>query len=830
MLAAATMPAVRISEIHYDNGGTDALEGVEISGPAGQDVSNWTVVPYNGNGGVTYTPTVTLEGTIPATCAPRGVIVVPIAGLQNGSPDGVALVDASGAVVEFLSYEGSFAAANGPANGTTSRDIGTSESGSSTTEPASPPEAVKSLQRNSVDGWSTPIVNTFGACNDVPPPTTPIARVSVAPATATVLAGSAQTFVATAFDADDNAVPGALVGWSSSDPTIASVDGGIARGREPGTVEITATAPSGAAASATLTVTEPEPLPASPVTISEFHYDNGGTDANEAIEVEGPAGTDLTGWSLALYNGNGGAVYATLALSGTLTASCGSRGVVWVAAAGLQNGEPDGIALVNASGQAVEFISYEGTFRAVGGPAAGHKAVDIGIEQNGSAPGLSLQKDALGWYSAPASFGACNPAPTPFVSIVGRTAGDVPLPVGYEDQIFASLNDGRGGITPAVFTWRSETPDIASIDTDGVIHALAAGTAVLRATSDNGETGTISLPTHVAQPATTASYWNHTEFGVPTDVDPGDDFIISKEQYTSSFNGARGIPNWVSMNLEASHFGPQDRCDCFTFDPALPANFRRYTTADYTGAGDFHGYDIDRGHLARSFDRTAGSLDNARTYLFTNIIPQAADNNQGPWSAMEIAVGDLARFDDKEVYIIAGASGSKGTVKNEGLITIPTHVWKVVVVLPRDRGLSSVDSHDDVELLAAIMPNEPGIRNNDWRGYLTTVNAVEALSGYNVLDLLADGIEHIVEAGMQDELAMFDALEAAGTISAGSANSLRSKLDAAAAALDRGNATAARNQLNALLNEVNALVRSGRLPDSDGAAVRDAILAFIRTL
>ena len=47
------------------------------------------------------------------------------------------------------------------------------------------------------------------------------------------------------------------------------------------------------------------------VFINELHYDNDGTDAGEAIEIAGPAGTDLTGWSLVLYNGNGGAPYTT---------------------------------------------------------------------------------------------------------------------------------------------------------------------------------------------------------------------------------------------------------------------------------------------------------------------------------------------------------------------------------------------------------------------------------------------------------------------------------------------------------------------------------------
>ena len=36
-----------------------------------------------------------------------------------------------------------------------------------------------------------------------------------------------------------------------------------------------------------------------PVFINEFHYDNDGADAGEFVEVAGPAGTSLNGWSFA---------------------------------------------------------------------------------------------------------------------------------------------------------------------------------------------------------------------------------------------------------------------------------------------------------------------------------------------------------------------------------------------------------------------------------------------------------------------------------------------------------------------------------------------------
>jgi DNA/RNA endonuclease G (NUC1) len=212
----------------------------------------------------------------------------------------------------------------------------------------------------------------------------------------------------------------------------------------------------------------------------------------------------------------------------------------------------------------------------------------------------------------------------------------------------------------------------------------------------------------------------------------------------------------VSYNLEATHFGPEDRCDCFTFDPALPAGYAHYTTADYTGAGTFHGYGIDRGHLARSFDRTSASFDNAMTFYFSNIIPQAADLNQGPWAIMENFLGDQARLQNKEVYIIAGVAGSKGTLKDQGTIVIPANVWKVAVIMPRDHGLADATSESDLEVIAVIMPNDPGVRNVNWESYKTTVDAVEALSGYDVLALLPDNIEKAVESGTHIPVARVD--------------------------------------------------------------------------
>jgi DNA/RNA endonuclease G (NUC1) len=770
--AVSSAPSVRISELHYDNVGTDSGEAIEVSGPASMDVTGWQVVLYNGNGGASYNTT-TLSGPIPVSCGARGVLVInyPSNGIQNGgttatgtdSPDGVALVDPSGAVVEFLSYEGVFAATNGPALGITSSDIAVRELG---TEPTG-----QSLQRSAANTWSGPIAATFGACNDndgTPPPPPTVASVTVAPASATVTVGGTQSFAATAFDASNQPIAGVSFTWASSATGVATVSAsGVATGVAAGDAAITATAANGVAGSAALHV-NPVQQPGFPDTrFSELHYDNSGADVGEAIEIEGPVGTDLTGWTVVLYDGNGGAPYSTTALTGAIPATCSDRGVVVLnyPSNGIQNGSPDGMALVDASGHVVEFLSYEGTLTAVGGPASGTTSTDIIAQEASSSPiGQSLLRDAFNrWALGNASFGACNgaggpppPPPANSISFSGRVASDPALPVGFQAQLFATERSPSNTTIDTTFVWSSDTPDIASVDQNGVFTGIAEGTAVLRATAADGTTATDPLPVRVAVASTTAIYAGNTEFGEPTDADPSDDFIVRHAQYTTSYNNSRGEPNWVAYDLNATDFGDEDRCNCFTFDPDLPASFTHLTTADYTGAGAAAGFGIDRGHMTRSFDRTSAGLDNAFTFLLSNVVPQASDLNQGPWAILENDLGDFARFQNKEVRIITGPAGNKGTVKNEGKIVIPESTWKVAVIMPRGKGLHDIVDYRDVEVIAVNMPNIPGIRNVPWQTYLTTVDAIEALTGYDLLAALPDKVENIVEAGIKPPIAAAD--------------------------------------------------------------------------
>ena len=135
------------------------------------------------------------------------------------------------------------------------------------------------------------------------------------------------------------------------------------------------------------------------VFVNELHYDNTGVDQNEAVEIAGPAETDLAGWRLVLYNGSDGVDYFSQELSGIIPDQGGGFGTILfgLPTANFQNGGPDGLALVDAHGQVVQLLSYEGAFSASSGPAAGLGSTDLGVSEPGNTPvGQSLQLTGQG--------------------------------------------------------------------------------------------------------------------------------------------------------------------------------------------------------------------------------------------------------------------------------------------------------------------------------------------------------------------------------------------------------------------------------------------------
>ena len=157
---------VFINEIHYDNSGAaDVGEAVEVVATAGELLTQYSIVRYNGNGNTVY-GTDSLPAGSDVSCGATVRIATlnyPQDGLQNGAPDGIALVGPGG-LIQFLSYEGTMTGSGGAADGVTSTDIGVSETNS--TAAGTSLQLGGSGTQYSDFSWNGTATATFDGCNN----------------------------------------------------------------------------------------------------------------------------------------------------------------------------------------------------------------------------------------------------------------------------------------------------------------------------------------------------------------------------------------------------------------------------------------------------------------------------------------------------------------------------------------------------------------------------------------------------------------------------------------------------------------------------------------
>ncbi|UPL49660.1 DNA/RNA non-specific endonuclease [Hymenobacter sublimis] len=241
---------------------------------------------------------------------------------------------------------------------------------------------------------------------------------------------------------------------------------------------------------------------------------------------------------------------------------------------------------------------------------------------------------------------------------------------------------------------------------------------------------------------------DHLALGNPSGAtaDPSypNNYLLLKPQFAVGYNRDQGKPNWVSWHLDISDRGSSDRQDDFRNDTSLPQGWYQVQSTSYSGSG------FDRGHNCPSADRTSSDENNSATFLMTNMMPQAPQNNQGPWATLE---GYARTFlPNNEVYIVCGSYGVGGTGSNGGLtttldqgrLTVPNRTWKVIVVLPvGDNDVARITAATRV--IAVDMPNINTL-NQDWSTYRTTVDAIEAATGYDLLSKLPIEVQTAIES------------------------------------------------------------------------------------
>jgi endonuclease G len=256
--------------------------------------------------------------------------------------------------------------------------------------------------------------------------------------------------------------------------------------------------------------------------------------------------------------------------------------------------------------------------------------------------------------------------------------------------------------------------------------STTGGTYNVTATATDAQTRSANVSINITVNAPIAGE-DPLLLGNPSNATPNvaneNNYLMVKPQYSLSYNRSKGEANWVAWRLDSSWIGSADRQDNFRPDDTLPADWYHVTDTDYSGSG------YDRGHMTPSGDRTRSVADNSATFLMTNILPQLAANNQGPWNDFENYCRTLAQAGN-ELYIVSGGAGNIGTIAN-GKVVVPKVTWKVVMVLPNgNNDLARVSRA--TRTIAIIIPNQPPLTaSTPWRNFRVKVSEVENLTGYN---------------------------------------------------------------------------------------------------
>jgi endonuclease G len=284
---------------------------------------------------------------------------------------------------------------------------------------------------------------------------------------------------------------------------------------------------------------------------------------------------------------------------------------------------------------------------------------------------------------------------------------------------------GNSGVT--ISAPPTTGPDTSASTTAGTPRGVTLGTDAPPSSGDNSNL-LMGNPTS----ATTA-------------IAMADNYLIDQGYYVESYNSTKGEPNWVSWHLDASNItSSTGRQNDFAAFNGLPAGFFEVQSTAFSGSG------FDRGHNCPSGDRTSSVNANDATFLMTNMIPQAPQNNEQTWANLEEYIRTQVSAGN-EAYIIMGSYGTGGTGSistansvDATHVNVPSNVWKVAVILPVGNGdISRITA--TTRVIAVNTPNINSI-NSDWTQYITTVSAIEAASNVSLLTALPANVRMALES------------------------------------------------------------------------------------
>lgn len=199
------------------------------------------------------------------------------------------------------------------------------------------------------------------------------------------------------------------------------------------------------------------------------------------------------------------------------------------------------------------------------------------------------------------------------------------------------------------------------------------------------------------------------------------------EGFRVSFNSDNGTPNYVSWELLASELNDVvSRSNVFWQDPEIEGC---PTSDDYKRSG------YDRGHICPAADQKWSQQAMNDCFVMTNMVPQAHVLNAGAWQTLEKRERAWAQR-DSAIVIVAGPIYTESDNQRIGnnKVRVPGAFFKVMIApyIDNPRGIGFV------------YPNMSAPGNMEH--YVTSIDKVEKLTGFDFFHNLPDEVEEKIEA------------------------------------------------------------------------------------
>lgn len=207
--------------------------------------------------------------------------------------------------------------------------------------------------------------------------------------------------------------------------------------------------------------------------------------------------------------------------------------------------------------------------------------------------------------------------------------------------------------------------------------------------------------------------------------------ILENIAYVVGYCEDRRNPAWSAYRIPGERrFGTLPRPSRFSVDVRTIARVRH---EDYTRSG------FDRGHMTPNFAIASrfGERAQNETFLMTNVVPQRPALNQGPWRLLEEVLAETVAPAVGEVWVVVGPVYGVQPSRLPGGPAVPEATFMAIVA-----------ERDDRPIMQAFIIGQDVERRADFRGFQTSVRAIEEATGLDFFHLLPDWLEEQVETAV----------------------------------------------------------------------------------